>query len=49
MLGGAFGWAVDSNDDFTNTLSGFSLFDDRIQGFRFAPSLAENRRPYRAN
>ena len=38
-----------SHNGLIVTLSGFSLFDDRIQGFRFAPSLAENRRPYRAN
>jgi hypothetical protein len=38
-----------SHDGFTVTLSGFSLFDDQIQGFRFAPPLATNRRPSRAN
>jgi len=49
VLGDSFGWAGDSKNGFTVTLSGFNLFDDQIQGFRFAPPLATNRRPSRAD
>ena len=37
-----------SYDGLNATLSGFSMFNDRIQGFRYAPPLAKYFRPYRA-